>query len=1031
MRYPGIIFFIFLSFKVFSQPSDQYTSYSVKDGLSDNRVYNIVQDDRGFIWIGTANGLNFFDGNKFTVYNTNNSKLKDNQIYEIKKARTHELLLATGYGAILLDTRTAIMKLFTVPSIPQLAEPSNTVRHIAYTSNDEIILGTYLGVYVFDRGGNLIDSLQSDFKISDIGIRWLHFASGFASFNNGDVLISTISGFYFYSHTKRKIVSCDALKIPAYQQLREFLHGRKPSYIYSTNKFDQLFFIDNLSFIDTLYMIDIPQQKIVARKLPFPARDNIRWDSKIQFHNDSILTITTARKGYYLFSYNPSVPDVALISAEQASNVFTQYILQDNSGRFWIATETGFLQEVPDYPHIRNISIRPYVPKDSYHPVAAVYDDPKRYWIGGYSRESGLLVLDTAFQLIKKIDFIKKPAYKNFIVSIVPWTKDTLLIGTKTGDYFVNIHDYKKTDFSFPGTEGKVSNIIIQKYFRDSKGVLWLSGGQTGGVWQIDQQRKTIKHYKPGRTGSDSPIRSVGAFTEDNKGNIWMVHWEDGLARWNRKKQKFDTLIKRWPIKGFIGFNCSGIAKAEDDNFWFFINSYGLVKYNISNNSVKRFVATNDRADDNTDCLMMTGGRKLWMNLRHSVLVYDTKDHSLVTLTYKNGLPDESNTGEAMYFDTIRQKIAIGFSNTFSLIDVPSIEAASSNPEVFICGIKNLINNKYEDFSHPFRLNHLNNDLQIRFAVTDLHHAIQTPEFEYRLSNEENWKFIGSVNMLNLNNLSPGFYKLQIRLAGENMTRRANAALAEFRVLPPFHKTVWFYMALCILAGSMVLLIYRVRKNQLLALKKVRDNISSDLHDDIGSRLTYIRVLSILGEKEDIPADEKKKQLKKISEEALTSSEALDEIVQNMHAHDEELDDIAARMRRYAGEVFENGRPDVNMNVSNEIAFRKIALEKRRDLFLAFKEILNNIKKHADASNVHIDLKGRNESISLQVHDNGKGFDTNEFTTRNGLKNINSRIKKWGGEVQVISEKNKGTSIIIDLPFKKKSHIKRIFGGGN
>ena len=243
MRFLIAVILMPLSLASFSQDMSRFHSYSVKDGLSDNRVYNIVQDDRGFIWIGTANGLNFFDGNKFTVYNTNNSKLKDNQIYEIKKARTHELLLATGYGAILLDTRTAIMKLFTVPSIPQLAEPSNTVRHIAYTSKDEIILGTYLGVYVFDRGGNLIDSLQSDFKISDIGIRWLHFASGFASFNNGDVLISTISGFYLYNYKKREIISCDALKIPAYQQLKEFLHGRKPSYIYTTNKYISYFLL--------------------------------------------------------------------------------------------------------------------------------------------------------------------------------------------------------------------------------------------------------------------------------------------------------------------------------------------------------------------------------------------------------------------------------------------------------------------------------------------------------------------------------------------------------------------------------------------------------------------------------------------------------------------------------------------------------------------------------------------------------------------------------------------------------------------
>ncbi len=156
MRYSGFIFFVILCFSGYGQPIGEYSSYSVKDGLSDNRVYNIVQDDRGFIWIGTANGLNFFDGNKFTIYNTNNSKLKDNQIYEIKKARTHELLLATGYGAILMDTRTAIMKLITVPSLRGLENVANNVRHIAYTSRDEIVLG-YLRWSVYSRSGRKSD----------------------------------------------------------------------------------------------------------------------------------------------------------------------------------------------------------------------------------------------------------------------------------------------------------------------------------------------------------------------------------------------------------------------------------------------------------------------------------------------------------------------------------------------------------------------------------------------------------------------------------------------------------------------------------------------------------------------------------------------------------------------------------------------------------------------------------------------------------------------------------------------------------
>ena len=105
-----------------------------------------------------------------------------------------------------------------------------------------------------------------------------------------------------------------------------------------------------------------------------------------------------------------------------------------------------------------------------------------------------------------------------------------------------------------------------------------------------------------------------------------------------------------------------------------------------------------------------------------------------------------------------------------------------------------------------------------------------------------------------------------------------------------------------------------------------------------------------------------------------------------MHSHDEELDDIVARMRRYAGELFDNDHPDCYMNASEEVAFKNMPAEKRRDLFLAFKEILNNIKKHAEASEVHINLNVKNKNIFLEVKDNGRGFNTNRIYRQEWIK---------------------------------------------
>ena len=1014
---PVFFFFIFFSLSSGAQQFANFKSFTVKDGLSDNRVYSIVQDDRGFIWAGTANGLSFFDGNKFTIFHKGNSKLIENQIFEIKKGREHELLLATPYGAILMDTRTLIMNQIIVPSVPGLEEIANSVRFVEYTSNDEIILGTFLGVYVFDRKGTLVDSLLSDYKVSEVGIRFLHFARGLATFQNGDVFISTTNGFYIYDHFRRKISDFKSIENPGYVYLANFLQGRTAGYNFEINRFDQLLLIDNYGMIDSLFMVDVPEKEVNQYKLPFTVKDNIRWDSKIQVHNDSVITISTARQGFYIFSYDASHLQLSLISGELASNFLTLYVLKDNGDQFWVATEKGFLKELTGLPVIKNISIKPFIPNGNYHPVTTAYYAGNKYWVGGYSRESGLIVMDTNFNLIRRLDFVTGNRDKNFIVSIVPWTKDTLLIGTKSGAFVVDMSNYGSAAFSFPGLNEISSRLIFAKYHRDSKGILWLSGGQTGGVWKFDQQKRTVQHFKPGKTFEDYPLRNAGAIAEDENGDLWMVHWVDGLARWNRDKNRFDTVIKKWPVDNLAGFNCSGIVKSDEGGFWFFINSYGLVKYDIGKNKFERVVATNDKADDNTDCLLMTGGRKLWMDLRHSILVYDIKDQNLVTLTTKNGLPDESNSGVGLFYFASKEEIAVGFSNMISILDVNSFEMKPAHSEIFITGVKNLKNGSFENFIEPLSFNYKNNDFRIDFAIANVNYVIPSPQFEYRVSDEDQWNLIGSVNSINLNNLSPGEYKIQIRSADDNSKSEQRFASFELKIFPPFQRTIWFYIAILLFVILLAYLIYRIRLRQVLAIQEVRNKISSDLHDDIGSRLTNIRMLSLVSESETIPAFERGQYLKKISEEALASGEALDEIVRNMNIHDEEFEDVIARMRHYAGSIFNNGATKLKMHVDEKVAVKKMKFEKQRDLFLIFKELLNNIRKHANAKLVSVFFKINENNLVLEVTDDGAGFDMKEFTDRNGIKNIKYRIKKWNGKVSINTKKGNGTRTSIILPF--------------
>jgi anti-sigma regulatory factor (Ser/Thr protein kinase) len=147
-----------------------------------------------------------------------------------------------------------------------------------------------------------------------------------------------------------------------------------------------------------------------------------------------------------------------------------------------------------------------------------------------------------------------------------------------------------------------------------------------------------------------------------------------------------------------------------------------------------------------------------------------------------------------------------------------------------------------------------------------------------------------------------------------------------------------------------------------------------------------------------------------------------------MHLHDEELEDITTRMRRYASENFENGDTVLNMTIDEKIGDRNMKTEMKRDLFLVFKEIINNIKKHAEAKTVVIEMEDAGKMLFLQIKDDGKGFNPDEVTDRNGIRNIKSRIHKWKGKIKIFAEDNKGSLIIIHLPFGKKSYIKRILG---
>ena len=227
-------------------------------------------------------------------------------------------------------------------------------------------------------------------------------------------------------------------------------------------------------------------------------------------------------------------------------------------------------------------------------------------------------------------------------------------------------------------------------------------------------------------------------------------------------------------------------------------------------------------------------------------------------------------------------------------------------------------------------------------------------------------------------------------------------------------KIYFLLSALVILLATAVMLFRNYRLQQI---QNMRNSIAGDLHDDIGSTLTNISILSELSRQNLDPGADASKFLNRISEEVQSTSQALDDIIWSVNVRNDSVDEILLRMRRYAGELFDSGKLKYQLKIDRKLSGIKLSMDQRRDLYLIFKEALNNIYKHAEASHVIINLNKEGHQIVMRIADDGKGFESKP-SDRNGFKNMQSRADKRKGHLQIESALRKGTRVNLSFPLK-------------
>jgi len=241
----------------------------------------------------------------------------------------------------------------------------------------------------------------------------------------------------------------------------------------------------------------------------------------------------------------------------------------------------------------------------------------------------------------------------------------------------------------------------------------------------------------------------------------------------------------------------------------------------------------------------------------------------------------------------------------------------------------------------------------------------------------------------------------------------------EFRILSPIWLRWWFITIIAMIAGLAAYAFYRYRVARLVEIERVRTRIASDLHDDIGADLSLIAGLSdVLRQRAQSSDSQVSERLSLIASLSRRSVDAMSDIVWAVNPNRDYVSDLMQRMRRFANETLGPRGIEFSFESPGAEDDTRIGADVRREVFLIFKEAVNNLVRHSRCSFASFSFESHSGIALLKIRDNGRGFDVEEADWGQGLASMRRRAAKIGAELTVNSKPGAGTTLIVKAALK-------------
>jgi hypothetical protein len=474
------------------------------------------------------------------------------------------------------------------------------------------------------------------------------------------------------------------------------------------------------------------------------------------------------------------------------------------------------------------------------------------------------------------------------------------------------------------------------------------------------------KQLKADHSGPVQKINSIFQFPGSD--SLWLAT-VNGLGIYQISADKLQMLnTKSWPSQYLYG-----LIPDRKGNMWISSNA-GVIRYTPATGHWKCFDVRDGMQSNefNTNCFAL---------MRDDALAF--------------GGPEGINVFDPAYFDSRH----IPFRVFFTGIKINEKPVEGFNPY-------------HEAFSFSIRPNQ--KSLEIEYSST-LYDDRESIHYFVQLEGaEENWVDMRDKEFVRYINLKPGDYTFRLKAVNADDEWSQNYMEARVKVIPAFFQTTWFLILCFIVLGALIYGSYTYRIRQIKKLQTVRNRISHDLHDDVGSTLGSISIYSEVAK--TLSAENREDVLDKIGEASREMLDKLNDIVWSINPENDTLEKLETRMRAYAAMVLYPKAIDFTMETSSQYANTTMTMEVRRNLFLVFKEAIYNIAKYSGCRQVEIRLTESKGSIRLEIKDDGKGFDPTlqDAYNGNGLKSMKERAKAIQGTLQIISAPGAGTQILLD-----------------